>query len=286
MVPSFVTHIDLSAHMKNKFWTYCRVCLTTLPALLAYSVLFTSCLSQKEVTYFQETPDNPQRGKGMQAYVPIIQSGDILSVVVGSLNPEANEIFNVRNMATAVHLNYSQTGGMGGRAQPVGYLVDEEGNIEVPLIGKVKVDGTTTELAAQSIRTLLNKYLKEPSVAVRLVSFKISVMGEVRNPAVFIIPEEKVTLPQALSLAGDLTIYGRRDNVMVIREENGIRTYGKIDLTSREVFDSPYYYLHKNDVIYVEPTKAKVTSSDRTLQILPLVLSSLSVIAVILTRVF
>lgn len=273
--------------MKNKFWTYCRVCLTALPALLAYSVLFTSCLSQKEVVYFQELPDNTQQGRGMQAYVPLIQSGDILSVVVGSLNPEANEIFNVRNTATAAHLNYSQTGGgASGRVQPVGYLVDEEGNIEVPLIGKVKVDGTTTELAAQNIRILLNKYLKEPSVAVRLVSFKISVLGEVRSPSIYIVPEEKITLPQALSLAGDLTIYGRRDNITVIREENGVRTYGRIDLRSREVFDSPYYYLHKNDVIYVEPTKAKVTSSDRTLQILPLVLSSLSVITVVLTRIF
>lgn len=272
--------------MKNKFWTYCRICLTTLPALLAYSVLFTSCLSQKEVTYFQETPDNPQRGKEMQAYVPLIESGDILSVVVGSLNPEANEIFNVRNSATVAHLSYAQTGGAGGRFQPVGYLVNEEGNIEVPLIGKVKLDGMTTELAAQHIQTLLNKYLKEPSVAVRVVSFKISVLGEVRNPSIFIVPEERITLPQALSLAGDLTIFGRRDNVMVIREENGVRTYGRINLTSREVFDSPYYYLRKNDQIYVEPTKAKVTSSDRTLQILPLVLSSISVIAVVLTRIF
>ena len=286
MVPGFVTHIDLSTHMKNKFWTYCRVCLTTLPALLAYSVFFASCVSQKEVTYFQESPDNPKRGTGMQAYIPIIQSGDVLSVVVGSLNPEANEIFNVRNMATAAHLNYSTTAASGARLQPVGYLVDEEGNIEVPLIGKVKVDGLTTDLASKTVRTLLEKYLKEPTVAVRFVGYKISVLGEVKNPTVFVVPEERITLPEALSLAGDLTIYGRRDNVMVIREENGVRTYGKIDLTSREVFDSPYYYLHKNDVIYVEPTKAKVTSSDRTLQILPLVLSSLSVIAIILTRVF
>lgn len=271
--------------MKNKFRTYCRVCLTTLPALLAYAVFFTSCLSQKEVVYFQESPDNPKRGVGMQAYIPVIQSGDVLSVVVGSLNPEANEIFNVRNMATAAHLNYGAAVA-GARLQPVGYLVDEEGNIEVPLIGKVKVDGTTTDLASKTIRKLLEKYLKEPTVAVRFVGYKISVLGEVKNPTVFVVPEERITLPEALSLAGDLTIYGRRDNVMVIREENGVRTYGKIDLTSREVFDSPYYHLHKNDIIYVEPTKAKVTSSDRTLQILPLVLSSLSVIAVILTRVF
>ncbi|GAA4444698.1 polysaccharide biosynthesis/export family protein [Ravibacter arvi] len=253
--------------------------------MLAYSLFIASCISQKEVTYFQESPDNPQRGKGMQAYIPLIQSGDVLSVVVGSLNPEANEIFNVRNMATAAHLNYGAAGGAGGRIQPIGYVVDEEGNIDVPLIGKVKVDGLMTDLASKTIRTMLEKYLKEPTVAVRFVGYKISVLGEVKNPSVFVVPEERITLPEALSLAGDLTIYGRRDNVMVIREENGVRTYGKVNLTSRELFDSPYYYLHKNDVIYVEPTKARVTSSDRTLQILPLVLSSLSVIAIILTRV-
>jgi polysaccharide export outer membrane protein len=250
-----------------------------------FSLCFTSCVSYKTVTYFQADSTDLSKGTRLPSYTPKIIPGDLLSIVIGSLNAEANEIFNVRNVATAASVNYSTTGG-GARLQPVGYLVNSEGFTEIPLIGQVKVAGLSTEQAAEEIRTLLNKYLKEPTVAVRNVNFKISVLGEVRNPATFVVPDQHFTITQALSLAGDLTIYGKRQNVMVIREENGIRTYGTIDLTSREVLESPFYYLHKNDVIYVEPTKSKVTSSDRTLQILPLVLSSISVLAVVLTRVF
>lgn len=271
--------------MKNGFRRKIKNIFILLGFFSAFAAGFTSCVSYKTVTYFQADSTNLQQGAQVRKYTPVIQQGDLLSVVVGSLNNEANEIFNLRNMATAASMNYGASGA-GAKLQPVGYLVDQEGDIEIPLIGKVKIAGITTEAAAENIRTLLNKYLKEPTVAIRNVNFKISVLGEVRSPATFVIPDETISLPQALSLAGDLTIYGKRQNVMVIREENGVRTYGTVDLTSRTLFESPYYYLHKNDVIYVEPTKSKVTSSDRTLQILPLVLSGISVIAVVLTRLF
>lgn len=243
-----------------------------------------SCVSYKTVTYFQADSTNLNIGTKFNEFVPTIAKGDLLTVAVGSLNAEANEIFNARSMATAASVNYATAGG-GARLQPVGYLVDNAGQIDVPLIGKVTVIGLSTEAAAENIRVLLNKYLKEPSVAVRNVNFKISVLGEVKSPSTFVIPDERFTLPQAISLAGDLTIFGKRQNVLVIRTENGERTFGTVDLTARNIFESPYYHLHNNDVIYVEPTKSKVTSSDRTLQILPLVLSSISVIAVVLTRV-
>lgn len=259
--------------MKNIFFIICLIACG-----------FNSCVSYKTVTYFQADSTNLNLGTKVFQHTPLIIPGDLLSIVVGSLNAEANEIFNVRNTATAPSVNYSTSGG-GAKLQPVGYLVDAEGATEIPLIGKVKIAGLSTQEASELIRDRLNKYLKEPTVAVRNVNFKISVLGEVKNPSTFIVPDEKFSLIQALSLAGDLTIYGKRQNVMVIREENGTRTFGIVDLTARNLMESPYYYLHKNDVIYVEPTKSKVTSSDRTLQILPLVLSSISVIAVILTRV-
>ena len=116
-------------------------------------------------------------------------------------------------------------------------------------------------------------FLKEPSVVVRNLNFKVSVLGEVSKPAIYVVPDEKITLPEVLSLAGDLTIYGKRNNVMVIREENGNRQYARLDLTSREIFNSPYYYVHKNDVIYVEPVKTRLAATDRRQQLVPVISS-------------
>lgn len=253
-------------------------------------VLFgiTSCISPRSIIYFQDgTEENnlPIMQEPIDlAHVPIIRPNDLLSIIVGSLNAEANEIF-MSSQISIPNVSYPLTGGGGTLHQPVGYLVDPDGNIEFPLAGKVNVNGLTTRMASDTIRKKLQNYLKETTVIVRIANFKVSILGEVGRPAVYIIPEEKITLPEVISLAGDLTIYGRRNNVTVIREENGERTYARVDLTSREIFKSPYYYLHKNDVIYVEPVKSKMTSTDRTMQVLPLVLSSVSIIAIILTRI-
>ncbi len=248
--------------------------LKKLSIILVFSCLaifggMTSCVSPKSIVYFQgdSIKTSIQDVKGI--YVPKIQSGDILSVIVGSLNAEANEVFNTPNTFTTASTNYSSVGG--ARVQPLGYLVDSEGHIEIPLIGRLKVSGLRTSEAADTIRTRLQSYLKEPSVIVRNLNFKVSVLGEVKLPAVYVIPDEKITLPEVLSLAGDLTIYGNRSNVMLIREENGKREYTRIDLTSREIFDSPYYYLHKNDVVYVEPVKARMLDTDSRIRTVPLI---------------
>jgi polysaccharide export outer membrane protein len=138
--------------------------------------------------------------------------------------------------------------------------------------------------AASQIQTRLKDYLKEPTVSLRNLNFRITVLGEVARPSLFNISNEQISLPEALGLAGDLTVYGRRDNVLVIREENGKRTSVRLDLTRRDVFQSPYYYLHPNDVVYVEPVKARVASVDRVYQITPIVLSALSFLAIIASR--
>jgi polysaccharide export outer membrane protein len=163
-----------------------------------------------------------------------------------------------------------------------GYLVDANGNIELQLIGKVKVGGLTTIAAKDTIQNRLNKYLKGTIVTVRFLNYKISVLGEVMRPSVYVIPNETITLPEAIGLAGDLTIYGKRDNILIIRDQDGKKVFGHIDLNSREVFSSPFYYLHANDVVYVEPGRGKIAQSDRTYQILPIVLSALSFISIIL----
>ncbi|TLV02393.1 polysaccharide biosynthesis/export family protein [Dyadobacter luticola] len=243
----------------------------------------TSCVSPKTIVYFQGDTTKFSTSPIVQNYVPTIQKNDMLSIIVGSLNAEANEIFNAPNRYASASASY---GTMATAAvQPFGYLVDSDGNIELPLIGKVKVEGLQIKVAADTLRSRLQLYLKEPSVTIRNINFKVSVLGEVRSPAVYNIPDEKITLPEVLSLAGDLTIYGRRNNVLIIREENGNRQYARVDLTSRDIFNSPYYYLHKNDVIYIEPAKVKINTTDRTLQLAPLVVSLIAALSLAFYRV-
>ena len=230
----------------------------------------TSCVSPKSIVYFQGDSARYHSQVISQNYIPTIQTNDLLSIVVGSLNSEANEMFNTANTAMTASTNYSANSS-GARLQPLGYLVNTEGFIEMPMIGKVKIKGLTTTVAADTIRLRLLNFLKEPSVLVRNLNFTVSVLGEVKTPAVYVIPDEKITLPEVLSLAGDLTIYGNRSNVMLIREENGKREYARIDLRSRDIFDSPYYYLHKNDVIYVEPVKSKMLDTDSRIRTVPLI---------------
>ncbi|GAB2527077.1 hypothetical protein GCM10027085_16620 [Spirosoma aerophilum] len=165
-----------------------------------------------------------------------------------------------------------------------GYLINPDGTIELPLIGRMKVGGLNTVQIADLIRGQLRDYLKEPTVTIRNQNFRISVMGEVARPSLFTIPNEKINMLEALSLAGDITIYGRRDNVLLIREENGLRTFTRIDLTSRDLFRSPYFYLRPSDVVYVEPGRARQASADRTYQLLPIALSALSFLAIIFSR--
>lgn len=230
-----------------------------------------SCVSPKSIVYFQGDSTRYYSQEVKDTYIPKIQPSDILTIIVGSLSPEANEVFNAPNQFTTASTNYANVGG--ARVQPLGYMVDSDGNIEIPLVGKLKVSGMRTVQAADTIRVRLQNYLKEPSVIVRNLNFKVSVLGEVKSPAIYVIPDEKITLPEVLSLAGDLTIYGNRKNVMLIREEGGKREYYRVDLTSREIFDSPYYYLHKNDVVYVEPVKSRMLDTDSRVRTVPIIVA-------------
>jgi len=162
-------------------------------------------------------------------------------------------------------------------------LVDAAGTIELPLLGTLKLSGLTTTEAKDLVKSKLQLYLKEPTVSVRFLNYKISVLGEVLRPSVYVIPNESVTLPEALSMAGDMTIFGKRENVLVIRDVNGKKEFGRVNLNTREVYSSPYYYLHANDVVYVEPGKGRIAQTDKTYQIIPIILSALSFIVIIFT---
>jgi polysaccharide export outer membrane protein len=247
-------------------------------------VTFSSCVSQKEIAYFQKGINGKDTISTPEIYVPKVQPGDILSIYISSLNPAASSFFNP--YSTVPITGDPSTGTVSNGSPQVsqtapGFLVDVNGMIELPLIGTVKIAGLATTEVRDMIKSRLKTYLKEPTVNVRFLNYKISVMGEVSRPSVYVIPNEKVTLPEALSLAGDITIFGKRNNVLIIRDNNGKKEFGRVDLTTRDVYTSPYYYLHANDVVYVEPSKGRTAQTDKTYQILPIILSALSFLSII-----
>lgn len=232
---------------------------------IAGIVFFCSCNSYRQIPYFQNLNRNSTITETIENYSPLtIQPSDILGVSVSSLNPQAYADSSYR---------------------ATGYLVDQGGNIKLPLIGSVQVAGQTTSATAEQIRKRLLPYLKEPSVNVRIQNFKISIIGDVGKPDVYKVPTERVTLTEALSMAGDLNITAKRNNVLLVREINGSRQYVTLDLTSAGVFHSPYYYLKNNDVIYVQPDKTKYASVDRGYRTASLLLTGASIIAIILTSI-
>ena len=206
----------------------------------------------------------------------IIQDGDILGINVTSLNPEASAVFNY-NLSRVNGNNYDTSPGN----PVVGYLVGPLGDIQLPLLGPLKVAGLTTAEIRALLQQKLDHYLKEPVVNIRLLNFKISVLGDVLKPDVYTVQNERINLLQALSLAGDLTITAQRTNLLLVREQEGRREYIPIDLTSKALFTSPYYYLKNNDVLYVQPDKTKFATVDRGYRSASIVLSGLSIVAIV-----
>ncbi len=257
---------------------------------LTVVLCLSSCVNQKQIAYFQKGLNGSDTINVAKPYIFKIQPGDILAIPIGSLNPLASSFFNPYSSmqvnapsttdATSTTNGTTPAPALSQSAVP-NYLVSSDGSIEIPVVGNVKLAGLTTVEARDTIKNRLKHYLKEPTVNVRVMNYQISVMGEVAKPSVYVIPNEKITLPEALSLAGDITIFGKRDNVLIIRDVNGKKEFGRVDMTTRDVYSSPYYYLHANDVIYVEPSKGKIAQTDKTYQILPIVLSALSLVVII-----
>lgn len=248
--------------------------------LLAH--LLSSCASTQQVVYFQGDTSQVSTMAIRLPVVPRIKSGDVLAITVGSLSEESNLVFNVPNINALTYTNFpGQTGGI-ARQQPWGYQVDSVGRVEMPLIGRVKISELTVSEAADTLKNRLLQFVKEPAVNVRYLNHKFSIIGEVARPATYNLLSDRVSLPEALSMAGDLTIFGRRDNVMVIRENKTTREVARLNLTSRETFTSPYYYLQDGDVIYIEPSKGKVTFTDRSVQLIPVVASVLTALGILI----
>lgn len=216
--------------------------------LLSIATLFSGCASSKDINYFLDS-DKEVLLEKINNYEPTIQYGDMLSINVSSIEPEL-----------AVPFNLIETRG-NQLIRQIPYIVNVDGEINFPVIGKIEVVQLTTKEVTSKIIELLAKYLNNPTVVVQLTNFKISVIGEVRSPGSYTILNERINILEALALAGDLTIYGKRRTISLIREYNGVREFVPIDLTNKELFNSPYYYLAQNDIIYVESNKTRVNSS-------------------------
>lgn len=247
-----------------------------LPSVSLYCCLFflwcTSCVNTRNATYFNDLPDGEMQFVAGNLE-PVIQKNDMLNILVSSLNQEASQMFNLYNTAVNAPIVVS-----GSIAQSNGYLVDQDGYIQFPMLGNIKAAGLSKkQLKEVIIKGIIQKnLLYEPIVNIRYLNYKVTVLGEVANPSVINIPNEKVSLLDALGLAGDLTIYARRDNVLVIREVEGKRITKHINLNDNQLFHSPYYYLQSNDVVYVSPNKSRVASTSRSNQWLPILLSGMS----------
>lgn len=222
-----------------------------------------------------------------EPYVTKIQSDDILAVIVSSLNKESNEILNFTNVNTLPMSVFS--GNVGGGSQPLGYPVDSSGSVNLPLIGKIRVAGLTLPKAEEKIKEELEKSIKSPVVNVRFMNHKFSVLGEVGTGGTYNLLDDRTTILDAIALAGDLTIFGNRDSIMVIRNANGRREIGLVNLQNRSVFTSPYFYLRNGDIIYVEPIPNKVVpeipfqqnpplKTNAFVQRLPLITSLISIV--------
>ena len=251
----------------------------SLLSFLAIIFFVSSCSTQKAITtnYLENAKDTSGRN-AVNLQPPVVQKGDLLSIKVFSkangLDPKADAPYNLPETNTAASSNITSTG----------FMVDQSGNIEYPQIGTLHVEGLTREQVADLIKNKLQDQLIQPSVDVRFLNFKVSVLGEVNRPGTFTLPTERVTILEALGLSGDITDFGKKNSVMIIRENNGQVERGTIDLTSDSMFISPYYRLQQNDVVFVGANRRKITQQERqeTVQQIGIATSIITAIALIL----
>jgi polysaccharide export outer membrane protein len=262
-----------------------------LPVIIFFNV---SCSTYKQIPYFQDLDHSKISEQNIDNYSPLkIHNGDLLGINVASLSPE-NEFKNTNSRVTgADYLGTNSTrsnigqGADNSNPNPVyGYRVNQQGDITIPYLGKMNVSGMTTDQLAAKLAAQLDQYLKQPVVNIRILNFKVSVLGDVLRPDVFSIQNERITIMEALGLAGDLSITAKRKNVLLIREIDGKRQFLPIDMTSKNIFTSPYYYLQNNDVIYVEPDRIKYAPLDRGYRTLMATVGFISAVGVIVTSYF
>ncbi len=252
-----------------------RTTVTFLFTGLTVLVLFSSCVSSRKYSYFNDLPKVERTPlPDIEWPVNVIQKDDILEIKISG-----------KNEVTALEFNRRSTGFAGGLdGQIPQYRVDKDGQIDLYLVGKIRIDGLTESDAKIKIEKTIKPYLLEPIVNVRILNFRFSVLGEVKNPGSYSIPNEKISILEAMGYAGDMTGYAVRNNVRVYRDSSGVREVGMVNFNQKNIFISPFFYLKRNDVVYVE-SNMKLRQTDITFQRLSLsvgIISSLLAILVIL----
>ena len=218
---------------------------------LGAAFLLSCGASKEEVVYFQDT-GNFETQVNTNIFAIKFKVDDLIGIYVSSLNPEASAPFN---------LFRGDPNRGGGQPEQVDYLVDQAGEIDFPVIGKLKVVGLSPDELRTLLRDRLSEYLKDPIINIGLRNFTVTVLGNVNSPGTYDVSGEQITILEAIGLAGDLSITGVRDNVLVIRDYTGTKVYNRIDLTSKNMTKSPVYYLSQNDVVYIEPNKRGISAS-------------------------
>jgi len=228
--------------------------MTKIFFLILTLVIITSCVSKKDVIYFQS--DQTDKTALLNEYKTRIKPDDLLFITISSQDVDAVKPFNISAVT------YETTSDLVGVAQQQSYLVDSKGEIELPVLGKLKVSGLTREeLIVLFTSKLKPDYVKDPNINIRIGNFKVSVLGAVKNPGVFNISSERITILEAIALAGDLNVSGKRDNILVLRESDNGKVEYRVNLLSDSIFSSPVYYLQQNDLIYIEPNNASIQSA-------------------------
>ncbi|MCW3467869.1 polysaccharide biosynthesis/export family protein [Chitinophaga nivalis] len=243
-----------------------------LPILLLLVVIFTGCSSTRKLTYFNDIAkitgtDSVNRPSQLK-----VQPGDILQITITTIDKDVSLLFNPNIGSTTTAGNNIEQG----------YLVDSSGNITLPVIGKVYVKDKTTTTITSEVAAELAKNIRNAYVSTRLINFRVSVLGDVARPGSYKVTAERATLLDALSMAGDLNTTARRDDIMIIRETDGIKTYTSLNLNDSKTLSSPYYYLSNNDVIYIKPGPNRPFATSRTIQLLPAILSLISLATTII----
>lgn len=221
---------------------------------LLLMLVLASCASSRKVVYFI---NNPTETSTAVQFENTLQPDDNLVITVTSKEPALANDFNLLYLSS----QSSQVAQVASNPALYSYLIDQRGEIDFPVLGKLKLSGLTRSQAEDKIKDLLKGHLVEPGVNLRVINFKVSVDGEVARPGVVPVVGDRITIFEALSVVGDLTIYGNRKEVMVIREKDGVKTVSTVDLTDGSIINSPYYYLAHNDMVYVQPNKTRVNSS-------------------------
>jgi len=257
---------------------------SVLLLLLTVALLF-GCKTKEQMVYFQGTNETPLVGQ--PNYTPVFKPDDFLSVVVTSSNPESAIPFNYpKELITQA--GGGNAGYHMGRPVPAGFLVDADGYVTLPIIGKIYVSGKSRSQVVAELLAVYQQYLKDPVVQIQIQNFKITVLGDVSQPGTFQIPNERITILEAIGLAGDLNMTGNRKNILVLRDRNGEKSEYRLDITSNEILASPVYYLEQNDVVYIEPNAAARSQGTFWRTNSPLIISTTStlvtMIVLIVTR--